>query len=111
MKSLSSMIFSAIASFYYLQELLNILRRAIAPEACLTRLYIPCSTGTLLDLCLPCTYTGLDVDVGRVDKARLENGRRGTFQVGDAPALNFPDNNFDRKRVSGLFHRKAQASI
>jgi SAM-dependent methyltransferase len=104
MTALPTTLFTALASLYYSPEILALIRSQIAPGQALALLDVPCGTGTLTDICLPCAYIGIDIDPVRVEAAKAARGTVGEFRVGDAADLDFPDNSLDRILAAGLFH-------
>jgi ubiquinone/menaquinone biosynthesis C-methylase UbiE len=103
MKPLNKIIFSKIAAFYYSREFLDTIRMAIAPMPGSKLLDAPCGTGALYNICLPCSYYGLDIDEDRVADC-IQHFPKGRFSVADASNTKFSDAFFDIILASGLFH-------
>lgn len=108
MKPLPKTFFHQIAKLYYSQHILLTIREAIVPASGLKLLDAPCGTGTLHDICMPCSYYGIDIDQQRVAECK-NNFPGGNISVADASNLNFSDNYFDRILAAGLFHHVNEA--
>jgi len=96
-------IFSKIAAFYYSREFLDTIRMAIAPMPRSKLLDAPCGTDALYNICLPCSYYGLDIDEDRVADC-IQHFPKGRFSVANASNTKFSDAFFDIILASGLFH-------
>jgi ubiquinone/menaquinone biosynthesis C-methylase UbiE len=103
MKPLHKAIFSKIASFYYSQELLDAIGRAIVPMPEIKLLDAPCGTGALYNICMPCSYYGIDIDEDRVADC-IQHFPEGRFSTANASNTHFPDAFFDIILAAGLFH-------
>jgi len=103
MQPLNKTIFSKIAAFYYSQAFLDGIRMAIAPMPGIKILDAPCGTGALYNICMPCSYYGLDIDEDRVADC-VQHFPEGFFCVANASKTNFPDAFFDIILAAGLFH-------
>jgi ubiquinone/menaquinone biosynthesis C-methylase UbiE len=103
MKPLPGSLFDIIANFFYSEKIKGLIKKEIAPEPGLELLDVPCGTGTLFDICSPCTYTGADIDKERVLKAQ-NRCTPGKFFVSDASKLPFAEKAFDLILAAGLFH-------
>lgn len=104
MAPLPSSLFSWLANVYYSPDILASIREQIAPAAGLKLLDVPCGTGILHSICLPCEYQGVDIDPVRVESARKTLGSGLAIRHGDASALDLPDSSVDRILAAGLFH-------
>ena len=103
MRPLHKTIFSKIAAFYYSREFLDNIRMAIAPMPGIKLLDAPCGTGALYNICMPCSYYGIDIDGDRVADC-IQHFPEGRFYVANAAKTNFPAAFFDRILAAGLFH-------
>jgi ubiquinone/menaquinone biosynthesis C-methylase UbiE len=103
MRPLNKTIFSKIVAFYYSQEFLDRIRVAIAPIPEIKLLDAPCGTGALYNICMPCSYYGIDIDEDRVAYC-IQHFSAGRFYVANASKTNFPNAFFDIILAAGLFH-------
>lgn len=62
---------------------------------------VGCGTGLFTD-CFKGDYTGIDINEEYIKKARTE--KRGSFNMGDATALQFEDETFDLVFTLGVLH-------
>ena len=103
MNPLPPNLFDNIANLFYNEQITNSIKEFVEPAQGLTLLDAPCGSGTLHEICVPCTYYGIDMDADRVEKA-TESYSDGIFSISDAANLDFPDDKFDRILAAGLFH-------
>jgi ubiquinone/menaquinone biosynthesis C-methylase UbiE len=78
------------------------IRRHLKPSEGLRSLDLGCGPGAFSDMFDHGDYVGVDMNRRYIDHAR--KSRRGTFVVGDARALDLPDDRFDQTLIFGLLH-------